>query len=730
MGRTNHFSRWCLLALGLAGTIDPNQARPVVAGYERMRGASHATDTSARSGLLLLNELQCGQCHAAAPVSILHRLPVRRGPHLDAFGTRIKASWLREFLNNPSAAHRGSAMPNLLHGLDAATRQETVEDMVHYLMSEPGPPRPVIRFADAAFGQRLYREIGCAACHPADPLAERELPERTVSPFPDLEAKYTLESLTDFLLNPLRHRPDGRMPRMGLSREEAVDVAAYLTRYAVETESAPVPFNVDAERAERGRRAFAEIGCANCHARGEMKSELSAPPLAQLNPRAIGGCLNKPAPGLPDYSLAADRVAALQTALGELNDTLTPQARLDLHLHSLQCLACHERNGRGGISTHLERFLVGDELLGDAGRFPPPLTQAGAKLTEAWLTRVLQGKAATRPYLRLRMPDFGWSNVAALPALFAAADFPDGPRTNLPIDDANAEDGRRLIGTDHGMGCITCHGWKDRPGLTMNAIHLGATPERLRPDWFRKYLIDPAAYRPSTLMPAFWPEGISSHPGVLAGDTDRQIAAIWKFLAEGTETPSGYPAEQSNEFELAPADTALVQRGFISPAGTHAIAVGFPEDVHVVFDAEQCRPVAMWRGRFLDAYKLWFSRQDPTAAPLGDEMRMWPAGFPLLASDHDLTEARFRGYRLTGPRRIPEFLYDLGPITVRDKLEPNESRTGIRRVLHLRSRDNAVAMILRLNDAEGLRVAVEGNAGAWTVTGDRETKLVLEYLWK
>ena len=43
-----------------------------------------------------------------------------------------------------------------------------------------------------------------------------------------LESKYDRRSLTFFLMDPLRIRPSGRMPRLKLSTEESADLAAYL----------------------------------------------------------------------------------------------------------------------------------------------------------------------------------------------------------------------------------------------------------------------------------------------------------------------------------------------------------------------------------------------------------------------------------------------------------------------------------------------------------------------
>ncbi len=57
----------------------------------------------------------------------------------------------------------------------------------------------------------------------------------TSVPLGRLAAKYTLGSLTTFLSDPLKVRPSGRMPALGLKGSEPGDLAAYLLRDLHET---------------------------------------------------------------------------------------------------------------------------------------------------------------------------------------------------------------------------------------------------------------------------------------------------------------------------------------------------------------------------------------------------------------------------------------------------------------------------------------------------------------
>ena len=69
---------------------------------------------------------------------------------------------------------------------------------------------------------------------------------------------------------------------------------------------------------------------------------------------------------------------------------------------------------------------------------------------------------------------------------------------------------------------------------------------RLNRDWFRHYLRDPQSLRPGTRMPAFWPEGKTTVPTILQGNTELQIEAIWTYLSQGTHAlppPGVNPAE-------------------------------------------------------------------------------------------------------------------------------------------------------------------------------------------
>jgi cytochrome c2 len=85
------------------------------------------------------------------------------------------------------------------------------------------------------------------------------------------------------------------------------------------------------------------------------------------------------------------------------------------------------------------------------------------------------------------------------------------------------------------MACATCHtsGFNNDEAQAPNLYFVR---RRLRPSWTKKWLRDPQAILPGTLMPSFWPDGESIAPDILGGDSEKQIDALTKLMYEfGTE---------------------------------------------------------------------------------------------------------------------------------------------------------------------------------------------------
>jgi len=213
------------------------------------------------AGELLLSELNCVACHQASE-TIKARLAARQAPRLGEAGLRITPQFLRVWLSDPRLEKPGTTMPNLLHGLADAERGETVEALVHFLVSLD-PPASVEAIGADQFkmhlGRRLYHEVGCVACHApqeslialrttaASTAAEAELKRQQAElakladvsvPVGNLAKKFSVPELAKLLADPLKVRPSGRMPSLNLSESEATAIAMYLLR-----DQAPAIFN-------------------------------------------------------------------------------------------------------------------------------------------------------------------------------------------------------------------------------------------------------------------------------------------------------------------------------------------------------------------------------------------------------------------------------------------------------------------------------------------------------
>jgi mono/diheme cytochrome c family protein len=341
----------------------------------------------------------------------------------------------------------------------------------------------------------------------------------------------------------------------------------------------------------------------------------------------------------------------------------------------LNCFACHTREGKGGPTEGRLAYykVIGEADLGDEGRIPPHLTKVGAKLKPEWVHMVLAGKGSVRPYMATRMPAFDPAQVQTLPAIFEKADSTQPDQAENANTERDAKFGRRLVGTG-GLSCISCHTFAGHKSLGIPAIDLTRMSERLKPDWFERYLIDPPSLRPGTRMPAFWPEGKAVNKDILEGNTQNQIHAIWAYLAKGTNADLP-PGLVQGKMELIADKEPVIYRNFIQGAGSRAIGVGYPEHVNLAFDANEVRLAMIWQGAFIDAARHRTGRGEGYEPPLGDRVTALPSG-PAFAELNDLqqpwpTDAgkaagyQMRGYQLNTARR-PAFHYSWKGVMIND----------------------------------------------------------------
>ena len=113
------------------------------------------------------------------------------------------------------------------------------------------------------------------------------------------------------------------------------------------------------------------------------------------------------------------------------------------------------------------------------------LTGVGHKLRTAWMKQVLTAGVRARPWMSLRMPQFGEANVGRLPEEVASLEGtqPDDDVHKTPLSAAKIEAGRTLIGKN-AFGCISCHDLAGIANTGTRGPDLAGMNQRVRYEWY------------------------------------------------------------------------------------------------------------------------------------------------------------------------------------------------------------------------------------------------------
>lgn len=605
-------------------------------------------------------------------------------------------------------------MPDVLVSQPEAERDRIAEALTHFLIAQSKAvfQTEATEPIDRQQGKALFHSVGCVVCHgPKEALADApQKPKRndedddddsapkkktvkpTAVPLGHVAAKYSAKSLSEFLFQPLRVRSSGRMPDMKLTPAESLTIAGYLVGVQPQQGKALVP---EAPLVAKGKQYFQELNCAACHV---LPGIAAAPLIGSLrNADLSRGCLSKTSVRSPRFQLEEAQVKAIVASLREEPTADSDKVLAAKTLTAFHCIACHTRDEFGGVHDTHNPFFAGSELkLGDDGRIPPPLTLVGAKLQPAWMKKVLFDGESVRHYMATRMPQYGTANLQHLPAVFSRLDVLKGAEMKIPSPESRTESererekllragGRELLG-DKGLNCVACHNFNGKAALVNQGIDLPTSYQRLQPGWFNSYLRNPGAFRPRTIMPTAWPNGVAAHKTILDGNTDTQIEAIWYYLSLGTSAadPSGIRGVST---KLTVDDQAKTYRGRSRVAGFRGIAVGLPEKLSYAFNAETGTLSAIWQGDFIGVN--WSGQgsgdfnpssepitlaQDVSFVQLADDKTPWPL-MPVMTKEARTNPNplypknvgyQFRGYFL-GESLIPTFQYRSGTIAIEDR---------------------------------------------------------------
>ena len=236
------FRRVCsLIVVGLLSSrltcFAADLNHPKVPGFERFYAAPLPKPTDedeepivlnqVTGGRMLLSELNCTSCHQV-PLDQQAKLNPKQAPVLDEVGSRVKVEWLRTYLANPHQVKPGTTMPDLVGVLPESERGAAVEALTHFLASTGTVTDGRPDAAAASKGAAVFRRVGCQACH--NGTDENAANLETSAALPDLGKKYSAASLMAFLKDPLKVRPSGRMPALGLSDDDLRSIAQHFVR--------------------------------------------------------------------------------------------------------------------------------------------------------------------------------------------------------------------------------------------------------------------------------------------------------------------------------------------------------------------------------------------------------------------------------------------------------------------------------------------------------------------
>lgn len=563
------------LRLFWSSTQRPKEPVPATAFVHDPTDSALQNGETVREGRRLFAAYRCAKCHepqAPLPAGAMPEL-ASDAPALDGAGSRFNPTWLMSWIKRPRAVAPDTTMPACL-SLSENEAETQARDLAAFLAdqkdSSPATAGDAtLKASDVSEGKALYEQLGCLACHqlPSDPKLEDD----TRRPLGHVRAKWRPEALVAFLQAPSKRFAWTLMPDFRLTPAEASSLAAYVLSRGEEPSATPALGD-----ATRGREDFLQLGCANCHTiQGLPKPGIAGRLEALAGHDWKSGCLADGPAALgraPDFGLTSDQRAALRAFLERGFDSLqrdTPAEFAERQIASLRCTACHGRDLATDTWSRLQAAQsagtatatkpdYGDEEDGSdtpgktvqLGR--PDLTYAGEKLRADWMARLFGNRLPykARPESVGRMPGF----LAYADGLAAGIANQHGlsstPTARPAADPVLAGAGEKLTHIGEGFGCISCHDVgtkKALAGADTATINFAFVADRLRPEYFWRYIRDPQRFRPGTMMPTFIGEdGSTPIKGALNGDATRQFGAIWQYLLSLDPSLANPPSSQNS----------------------------------------------------------------------------------------------------------------------------------------------------------------------------------------
>ncbi|MBD3672584.1 MAG: c-type cytochrome [Planctomycetaceae bacterium] len=553
---------------------------------------------------------RCQNCHESEL-----DLPRLSAPSLKFAGTFLTPDWIVQKLTDSEISATGK-MPHF------DLSQQDARDIAAYLNSIAPetklPSLPKTKLSEQeelSAGETLFHSRGCLACHQMGELGNRDAFAGTA--LDKIGTKRSTAWIYGWLSDPQSLNAEHRMPVIELSNAERRQLAIYLgslgTRKIDDKASGDTL---------RGKELMAQARCANCHEIPGLNSDLAGIPTWTNLPQKDGCLARELSKTKPSYrTQELDRTAVRHYIQSFANPSaaISVWDRGQQLLEAKNCIQCHPRGRSQGIVPVAGKVAQTIESLqGESERLiPPSLDAVGDKLKDAYLLKGVTGAQPRRmDWLEARMPKFSHTDDekqslatylidsdripdnAPDPHIFSVPD--DAQPTSEELLQANT-----LVGP-RGFSCVACHSLGDYTPRNValgtrgsNLLNIG---DRMRSSYFIRWTRSPIRIVPGMEMPSIGQKPVKD---LLDGDSDKQLAVIWKGLNSPDFTVPTDPASVEQFWVVAPGEPARIVRDVFELKGDtgtgyipRAFAVGFNNQHSVLFDLDLFEPRVWTYGDF------------------------------------------------------------------------------------------------------------------------------------
>ncbi len=472
-------------------------------------------------------KLGCHGCHLAEGFEGLAKV----GPSLFRIQSKVDPSWLYRWVKSPRDYLPETRMPDFYLSDDHALKVSA------YLWDQSEKDfnnGEKYKGGNAAKGEKLFKSVGCQACHEVNGEGEHHAPNLT-----NIGKKVDPDWLVSWISNPHDYNVKSKMPDLSITPAQAQDIAAFLLKGA-KTEKIPglIAKLKDPKNIAEGEVIVRRRGCFACHdIHGMEKEGRIAPELSSFGVKQTRGLefgdnthiphnweswthtkLQNPSAfrtdrvldKMPNFHLSEEEIESLMVMLKGFNGANIPQRYQRAYtqdeltiergrrlVERFNCRGCHIVEGEGG---DIQKYLKAK------AQYPPPLIsdtyQVGERIKGSWIYSFLKKPIPVRTWVKVKMPKFALTDEEArdLTAYFNLM-APEVSTYEKGVHLAKSKDsidtGVKIVNY---MDCGRCHDEGNK------GIDFSIAAQRLRHDWIGGWLKDTRNMIPWTPMPSHWPK--------------------------------------------------------------------------------------------------------------------------------------------------------------------------------------------------------------------------------